>query len=124
MGFWSWVKGAAKKVGGAVTGGVKKVGSFVQQAAKKVGDVGSKVVDIAKKIQPFVKDVPIIGKAVGAVANAGDLVDLAKKVGTGDWKGAGKMALDYASDNLPGAAGEAVRRGKQIYSGGRQLGIF
>lgn len=124
MGFWGWLGDKAKKVGGWVKGGAKKVGSVVQQAAKKVGDVGGQVVNIAKKIQPFVKDVPILGKAVGAVANAGDLVDLAKKVGTGDWKGAGKMALDYASDNLPGAAGEAVRRGKQIYSGGRQLGIF
>lgn len=117
MGWWNKFVGGVKSVG-------KKIGSAVTGAAKKVGDIGGKVVDIAKKVQPFVKDIPILGKAVGAVANAGDLVDLAKKVGTGDWKGAGKMALDYASDNLPGAAGEAVRRGKQIYSGGRTLGIF
>ena len=112
------------KVGNWFKGAAKKAGSFIQSGAKKVGDIGGLVVNVAKKIQPFVKDVPILGKAVGVVANAGDIVDLAKKVGTGDWKGAGKMALDYASENLPGPAGEAVRRGKQIYSGGKQLGIF
>lgn len=117
MGWWNKFVGGVKSIG-------KKVGSAVTGAAKKVGDIGSKVVDVAKKIQPFVQDIPVLGRVVGAVTKAGDLVDVAKKIGRGDIKGALETGLSYGVDALPGAAGEAIRRGRQVYEGGRSMGLF
>lgn len=117
MGWWNKFVGGVKSIG-------KKVGSAVTGAAKKVGDIGSKVVNIAQKISPYVKDIPVLGKIVGGVAKAGDIVDIAKKIGQGDFRGAAEKGLMYGADMLPGRAGEIVREGKRIYEGGRGLGIF
>lgn len=124
MGLFSFLRRLGRKVGGAISGGAKKVGSVIQQGAKKVGEIGGKVVDVAKKISPFVQNIPILGQVVGAVSKAGDLVDIAKKVGEGDFKGAIKQGLDVGSTMLPGPAGEVVRRGRQVYEGGRGMGLF
>ena len=120
MGFGDWLKKAAGKVGR----GFKKVGSAVVSGAKKVGDIGGKVVDVAKKIQPFVKDIPVVGRVVSAVADAGGIVDIAKKIGRGDIRGGLEEAAGMAADFVPGPAGAAIRRGKQIYEGGRGIGLF
>ena len=118
------IKDFFKKVGSGIGGGLKKVGSAVVSGAKKVGEIGGKVVNIAKKIQPFVQDVPLLGRVVSAVADAGSLVDIAKKIGSGDIRGGLQDAAGMAADFIPGPAGTAIRRGKQAYEGGRTLGLF
>jgi len=117
MGWWNKFVGGVKSIG-------KKVGGAITSGAKKVGDIGGKVISVAKKIQPFVEDIPILGKVVGAVTKAGDIVDVAKKIGRGDIKGALETGLSYGASALPGPAGEVIRRGQQIYEGGRSMGLF
>ena len=119
MGLFDW----AKKIGRAVGGVAKKVGSFVQQGARRVGDIGGKVIDVAKKIQPYVKDIPIVGKAVEAVTKAGDIVDIAKKVGEGRFGEALEKGVGYIAPRVP-VVGELYGRGKQLYEGGRGMGLF
>ena len=113
-----------KKVGSGIGRGFKKVGSAVVSGAKKVGDIGGKVVNFAKKIQPFTQDIPILGRIVSGVADAGGIVDIAKKIGSGDIRGGLQDAAGMAADFVPGPAGAAIRRGKQAFEGGRRLGLF
>lgn len=113
MGFFSNLWSGIKKVGSSIASGAKKVGSWVQEGAKKVGEVGGKVVDVAQKIQPFVSNIPVVGQVVGAVAKAGKIVDIAKDIGSGNWKKGLGDTLDFAS-GLGGVAGQA---GKIIKSG-------
>lgn len=113
-----------KKVGSGIGRGLKKVGSAVVSGAKKVGDIGGRVVNIAKKISPYTQDIPILGRIVSGVADAGNIVDIAKRIGKGDLRGGLEQAAGMAADFVPGPAGAAIRRGKQIYEGGRGLGLF
>lgn len=116
MGFWGDVWGGIKKVGSAIGKGFRKVGEVVTspETWKKIGSIGGKVVDIAKKISPFVRNIPILGSVVGAVSKAGNLVDLAKKAGEGDIKGALFDLGRVASGVVPGAAGQALGKGLDI----------
>ena len=120
MGLGDWFKKAAGKVGS----GLKKVGRAVVSGAKKVGDIGGKVVSVAKKISPYTQDIPILGRIVSGVADAGSIVDIAKKIGSGNIRGGLEDAAGLAADFVPGPAGQAIRRGKQIYEGGRGMGLF
>ena len=119
MGFWgnawNWVKGAAKTVGSAVSSAAKKVGEVITNPDtwRRVGDIAGKVVDVAKKVAPFVSKIPVVGQVVTAISKGGELVDLAKKAGEGDFKGALLGAGKMASSFVPG--GQYLRRGIDAY---------
>lgn len=120
MGFWSNLWSGIKKVGSSIASGAKKVGGWVQEGAKKVGEIGGKVVDVARQVAPYVKDIPIVGQVVGAVSKADRVVDLARQIGSGDWKQAVGTGLEMAG-GLGGRLGELGRAGSAIYREGRRF---
>lgn len=97
MGFLDF----AKKVGRGIVSGAKKVGSVAKSVAKKVGDVGGSIVDIAKKIAPYTQGIPVVGQVVSGVAQAGDLVDVAKDIGAGRFEEAAKKGAKFAAGKIP-----------------------
>jgi len=115
MGFWGNVWGGLKRFGSAIASGVRKVGEVITnpETWRKVGDVAGKVVDVAKKVAPFVKNIPVVGQAVNLISKGGDLVDLAKKAGSGDFKGALLGAGKMASGFVPG--GDLIKKGISAY---------
>jgi len=109
MGFWGWLKKAGKKVGHFVSDKAKKVGEVIKDP-KKIGDVAKKVMSVAKKIAPFVENVPYLGSVVKAVVKGDKILDLGKKILKGDVKGAIKSGGDIATDLIPGVS-QAKRLG-------------
>ena len=115
MGFFGNLWSGIKKVGSSIASGVKKVGQVISspETWRKIGDVAGKVVDVAKKVAPFVQNIPVVGQVVGAISKGGELVDLAKRAGSGDIKGALLGAGKMASSFVPG--GQYIRRGIDAY---------
>lgn len=146
MGFWDWVKSTARKVGGAIASGAKKVGSFLQEGARKVGGVAGKVVDVAKKVAPYVKDIPILGTATNLIAKGDKVLDIIGDVGAGRFGSALEKGVGMVAPSIPvvgraydivktgydlgqragrmqnPSVGDIVGVGKEAYGLGRQLG--
>lgn len=115
MGFFGNLWSGIKKVGSAIAGGVRKAGQVLSRPEtwKKVGDVAGKVVDFAKQALPYVQNIPVVGQVATAISKGGELVDLAKRAGEGDLKGALMGAGKLASGFIPG--GQYLRKGIQAY---------
>lgn len=121
MGFWDWVKSTAKKVGSAITGGARKVGSFLQEGAKAVGGVAGKVVDVAKKVAPFVQNIPVLGQAVGMIAKGDKVLDIVKDVGAGRFGSALEKGVGMVAPSIP-VVGQAYNIGRSAYELGQRAG--
>lgn len=115
MGFFDNLWSGIKRVGSTIWEGAKRVGQVITspETWRKVGDIAGKVVDVAKKVAPYVSKIPVVGQIVTGISKAGDLVDLAKKAGQGDFKGALLGAGKIASGFVPG--GDMIRKGISAY---------
>lgn len=119
MGLWDWVTSTAKKVGGAIASGARKVGSFLQEGARKVGGVAGKVVDVAKKVAPFVRNIPVVGQAVNLIAKGDKVIDIIKDVGEGRFGEALGKGVGIIAPSIP-VIGQAYNIGRSAYELGKR----
>ena len=118
MNFINWLARTSRRVGSALASGARRIGGLIQQGAKKVGEVGGGVVEFARQLAPYIKDMGFFGKAVQEVADKGDkVVQVAKDIGEGNIRSGVQGGLGLAS-MYGGRMGQIGKTGTAMFGSG------
>jgi hypothetical protein len=118
MGFFDWLKGAARSVGSWIGGAAKKVGDFATGLGRKIGQVARTVV---KPVAEALSYVPVIGTPMRYLAKGAEFVG--KLSDRGEQIAKTAEAVGGTVERLQkGDVKGAIERGREAFETGRGVG--